>query len=134
MDRATMRRLVRDCRVGHLATVGADGRPHLVPICFALVADTVYSAVDHKPKRGPHLRRIANIEATGRGSLLVDSYDEDWSRLWWVRLDGRARVVADSTAAALGALCAKYQQYAERPPAGPVIALEVDRWTAWSSA
>jgi PPOX class probable F420-dependent enzyme len=130
-----MRRLVRDARVGHLATVGADGLPHVVPVCYALVEDMIYTAVDHKPKRGPRLRRIANIEATGRACLLVDAYDEDWSRLWWVRLDGRARVEGSASArAGLDALVSKYEQYADRPPAGPVIVVEVDRWSAWSGS
>ena len=88
-----------------------------MPVCFALGRDTVYSAVDHKPKRSRHLRRIANIEATGSACLLVDAYDEDWTRLWWVRLDGRGRVVADRAESerALAALVAKYPQYGDLP-------------------
>lgn len=133
VDRPAMRRLVRDARVGHLATVSAEGLPHVVPVCYALLADTAYTAVDHKPKRGPRLRRIANIEATGRACLLVDSYDEDWSQLWWVRLDGRARVAPDTASARAGldALVSKYEQYSGRAPAGPVIVLDVDRWSGW---
>jgi PPOX class probable F420-dependent enzyme len=132
-----MRRLVASSRVGHLATADADGMPHVVPVCFALQGEVVYSAVDHKPKRGPRLRRVANIESTGRACLLVDAYDDaDWSRLWWVRLDGRARVVqaAPERSAALAALTRRYAQYAERPPTGPVLALDVTRWSGWSSA
>ena len=122
--------------MGRLATVGEDGRPHLVPVCFALYGDVLYSAVDHKPKRSTRLRRIANIEATGNACLLVDAYSEDWSRLWWVRLDGRGRVVADAAEAALAGrtLVGKYEQYAQRPPAGPVVALDVTRWSGWSAA
>jgi PPOX class probable F420-dependent enzyme len=135
VDRSTMRQLVLDARVGHLATVGADGLPHLVPVCYALLGEMIYTAVDHKRKRGPRLRRIANIEATGRACLLIDAYDEDWARLWWVRLDGRARVEAPAAArAGLDALVSKYEQYAARPPAGPVIVVEVDQWSGWSGS
>jgi len=131
-----MRGLVAGARVGRLATVGADGHPHVVPVCFALVGDVVYTAVDHKPKRSQRLRRTDNIRATAVACLLVDLYDEDWSRLWWVRLDGAGRVVADGTerTAAITALRAKYSQYAQRPPDGPILALDVRRWSGWSAA
>jgi PPOX class probable F420-dependent enzyme len=129
-----MRQVVESARVGHLGTAAPD--PHVVPICFALVGDTVYSAVDHKPKRGPQLRRITNIRATGRACLLVDAYDEDWTRLWWVRVDARARVVddADDVRRALDALAAKYTQYAQHRPSGPVLALDAHRWSGWAAS
>ena len=135
MEQAEVRRLVESARVARLATVGGDGRPHLVPVCFVLRGDVVYSAVDHKPKRSHRLRRIANIESTGAVCLLVDEYREDWSRLWWIRLDGRGRVVSDPAEAgpALAALAAKYPQYGNRPPAGPVVAVDVDRWSHWAA-
>jgi PPOX class probable F420-dependent enzyme len=136
-----MRRRVTEARVARLATVTPDGGPHLVPVCYVLLAepsgaDVVYTAVDHKPKRSGRLQRIANIEATGRAGLLVDAYDEDWSRLWWIRLDGRGRVVTDPAEAtrAVDALVAKYRQYADRRPDGPVIAVDVTRWSGWSGA
>jgi PPOX class probable F420-dependent enzyme len=130
------RALVEAARVARLATVGPDGRPHLVPICFVLLGDTVYSAVDHKPKRSARLRRLANIRATGRASVLVDEYREDWRQLWWVRLDGSARVVDDpaEAARAVAALAGKYEQYARQPPAGPVLAVTVTRWSGWSAS
>lgn len=130
-----MRSLASSARIGHLGTVGADGTPHIVPVCFELLDDVAYSAVDHKPKRSPHLRRIANLQATGHACLLVDEYDEDWCRLWWVRLDGRGRVVGDSReqAAAVTALVEKYPQYIEQPPSGPVLAVDVIRWNCWSA-
>jgi len=146
-----MYRRVAAARVGHLATVDLDGRPHLVPVCFVVSPvdnspklhdhrgkegdDVVYTAVDHKPKRSMRLRRVANVEATGQACLLVDSYDDDWAKLWWVRLDCRARVVADAAEAsqARAALTAKYAQYAARPPSGPVIALDILRWRGWSA-
>jgi PPOX class probable F420-dependent enzyme len=81
--------------VARLATVRPDGTPHLVPVVFALVGDVVTTAVDHKPKRSTSLQRLANLRAEPRCSLLVDHYDDDWTRLWWARADGRAEVVDD---------------------------------------
>lgn len=129
-----MRTLAASARVGYLGTVTANGTPHVVPVCFALLGDVAYSSVDHKPKRSPHLRRIANVRATGHACLLVDEYDEDWSRLWWARLDGHGRVVEDSLEedAALTALAQKYPQYTQQPPSGPVLALEVTRYSGWA--
>ncbi|HEX2357305.1 MAG TPA: TIGR03668 family PPOX class F420-dependent oxidoreductase [Micromonosporaceae bacterium] len=136
MDRQTMRHLAADARVGRLATVDAAGNPHAVPACFALIGEVAYSAVDRKPKRGTPLRRFANVAATGRACLLVDAYDEDWSRLWWVRLDGPARVVDEpaESGRALAALVQKYRQYAAASPPGPVMAIDVERWTGWAAA
>jgi PPOX class probable F420-dependent enzyme len=136
VDERDMRRLAASARVGRLGTVGSDGRPHLVPVCFVLLGGTVYSAVDHKPKRSTRLRRLVNVEATGQACLLVDRYSEDWSMLWWVRLDGRARVVDDpaEAARAVAALVDKYPQYAEQPPAGPVLALEITQRAGWSAS
>ena len=130
-----MRALAASARVGYLGTVAANGTPHVVPVCFALLCDVAYSSVDHKPKRSPHLRRIANVRATGRACLLVDEYDDDWSRLWWVRLDGHGRIVEDSReeAAALTALAQKYPQYTKHPPNGPVLAVEVTRLSGWAA-
>lgn len=131
-----MRARLAEARVGRLGTVTPDGRPHLVPCCFTLVGDTVYSAVDAKPKSTLALRRLANLRATGHASLLVDHYDEDWSTLWWVRVDGDGRVVESDHPGperdtALAALAAKYEQYRRTPPPGPVVALDVTRWRAW---
>lgn len=131
-----LRQRVGSARVARLATADPDGRPHLVPVCFVLLGDVVYHAVDEKPKRHRRLRRLENIQATGRACLLIDEYDEDWSKLWWVRLDGHGRLVDDPAeeAAARTALAAKYPQYVERPPGGPVVAVAVTRWSAWSAA
>jgi PPOX class probable F420-dependent enzyme len=135
VEERDVRRLAASARVGRLATVGADGRPHLVPVCFVLLGDTAYSAVDHKPKRSSRLRRLVNVEATGHACLLVDRYSEDWSTLWWVRVDGRAREVADpaEAARAVAALVDKYIQYTERAPPGPVLAIDISRWVGWSA-
>jgi PPOX class probable F420-dependent enzyme len=105
-------------------------------MCFAVVGDVIYSAVDHKPKRSANLRRMANIVATGSASLLVDHFEEDWSALWWVRLDGTGRLVEDEDEAAIAieALTAKYQQYRLRPPDGPIIAIDVKQWMGWSAS
>jgi PPOX class probable F420-dependent enzyme len=128
-----MRERVATARVARLATTTGDGRPHLVPCCFVLTGDTVYSAVDAKPKRTLALRRLANIAADPAVALLVDHYDDDWSALWWVRMDGIARVVAgrQERTEAIGLLAAKYPQYARTPPPGDVIAIEVTAWRAW---
>jgi PPOX class probable F420-dependent enzyme len=123
-----------DARVARLATVDAYGRPHVVPICFAIEGDTLYTAVDEKPKRSRRLKRLANIESNPHVDVLIDHYEEDWSRLWWVRLRGVARIVEDPRAVEL--LAVKYPQYREQPPTGPVIAVTVEErseWTAWPS-
>jgi PPOX class probable F420-dependent enzyme len=134
VDLDTMRLRVERSRVGRLGTVGPEGRPHVVPVCFVLLADTVYTAVDKKPKRSTRLRRLANVEAHPDCCLLVDRYDDDWSRLWWIRLDGRARLADEQEASiAVAALVDKYPQYQHEPPDGPVIALEVTGWRGWAA-
>ena len=121
-------RLAR-ARIGRLATVTATGRPHIVPVCFALAGHRIVTAVDAKPKVTTELARLENVRATGRASLLVDHYEEDWSELWWVRVDGVAEVVRSD--AAVDALASKYEQYREMRPSGPVIAIEPERWSSW---
>jgi PPOX class probable F420-dependent enzyme len=128
---ATAEARVAAARVGRLATVTADGRPHVVVVCFALRDGVLYTAVDAKPKAGRHLRRLDNVRATGRASLLVDHYEEDWSRLWWVRLDGAAEVIESDDA--IDVLVAKYEQYRSARPAGPVIAIAPERWRSWAA-
>jgi PPOX class probable F420-dependent enzyme len=121
-------------RVARLATIDPDGRPHLVPIVFALDGETLYSAVDWKPKRSQRLRRIENARARPDVTILVDHYEEDWRRLAWVRLRGLARVLddGDERVHALELLAAKYEQYREHPPEGPVLAVDVTEVRAWS--
>ena len=133
MEHSIARRHVSEARVGHLATVTPDSRPHVVPCCFALQGDTVYSAIDGKPKTTIALARLTNVRANAAASLLVDHYDDDWSQLWWIRLDGTARVLDSGVEyeEALDLLTAKYEQYRETRPPGPVIALDVDRWRSW---
>ena len=122
-----------NAQVGYLATASVDGRPHLVPFVFAIEEGRIVSAVDHKPKRSPDLRRLRNIAANPAVSVLVDHYDGDWNRLWWVRADGRARVVSEGSLyrAAIAALVAKYHQYQEKPPNGPAIVINVEDVTGW---
>lgn len=121
-------------RVARLATVGADGRPHIVAFTFAVVDDRILHAVDHKPKRTTDLRRMRNIRENPHVSVLADHYDDqDWGRLWWVRADGEARVVEDEgRAEPVRLLGEKYRQYRDHPPAGPVIEVRVRRWTGWA--
>jgi PPOX class probable F420-dependent enzyme len=120
---------VAQARVGRLATVTPRGRPHAVPVCFALAGGRIYTAVDAKPKGTRTLARLENVRATGRATLLVDHYEEDWSRLWWVRVDGPAEVLESE--GAIDALAAKYEQYRSARPAGPVIAIDPARWRSW---
>ncbi len=94
MDEGDLRRRLADSTVAVLATVTPDGRPHAVPVCFALDGAVIYFAVDHKPKRTTDLQRLRNIAANPAVSLLAEHYEHDWNRLWWVRADGIARVLA----------------------------------------
>jgi PPOX class probable F420-dependent enzyme len=119
--------------VARLATVGRDGRPHVVPICFVIANEgtVLYTAIDEKRKRTRRLQRLDNIEANPQVEIVIDHYEDDWSCLWWVRLRGRARIVDDPRAVEL--LVAKYPQYRERPPAGPVIAVSIEERSEWTS-
>jgi PPOX class probable F420-dependent enzyme len=134
-DSSVLRERVAESRVARLATTDPDGRPHLVPIVFVLAGDTLYTAVDAKPKRSRTLRRIENARARPEVTVLVDRYEEDWSRLWWVRLRGRARVLedGDEMARALELLRAKYRQYRDASPTKPVLAIDVDDWRSWAA-
>ena len=122
--------------MARLATVDPDGRLHIVPIVFALDGDTLYSAVDRKPKRSTTLRRIENARARPDVTVLVDHYEDDWGRLWWIRLRGRARVLdgGEERLHALELLAAKYPQYRGQPPAGPVIAVKVEERSEWTAS
>lgn len=135
VDLAEARRRFGEARVARLATVRPDGAPHIVPIVFALAGNRLYFVVDEKPKRSARLQRLANLDHEPRASVLVDAYDEDWSRLWWVRIDGRGDVVGKGPEfeAARRALAAKYLRYGDRPPTGPAVTLRIERWRFWSS-
>src|SRR5436853_31041 len=127
MDEAEARTRFEGARVARMATVDAAGRPHLVPIVFAVDGDDVLSIVDAKPKRTPELQRLRNIRTNPRVALLVDEYDEDWERLWWVRAQGEARMEEAGPARdrAIELLWAKYEQYrtAWSEPVGAAVAV-----------
>ena len=123
-------------RVARLATVSATGQPHLVPVTFAVDGDKIYIAIDHKPKTTTRLRRLANIAANPQVTLLADHYDDDWSQLWWARADGTARILALTEPAVLVALerlAERYPQYRLDPPPGPMLAIDVARWSGWAA-
>ena len=136
MDAPEARLRFAAARVARLATVRSGGGPHLVPVAFAVEGDAVWIAIDDKPKRSRELQRLANIEAEPRVSLLADHDAEDWWRLWWARADGRARVLRDepSIRLAVELLAQKYEQYAARPPEGPAIRIDVERWSGWAAS
>jgi PPOX class probable F420-dependent enzyme len=132
------RALLADARVARFATSARDGRPAIVPVCFAMAGAVIYHAVDHKPKSTRRLARLAHLAADPRAALLADHYaDDDWSALWWVRADGACRVLEDveapEAARALGLLQERYAQYRQRRPEGPVIALDVERLSGWEA-
>ena len=125
------RELFGSARCVRLATADAEGRPHVVPLVFALDGDTIYSAVDPKPKRTRDLKRLRNVMANPRVSLLADHYvDDDWDALWWARADGAGRVL-EACERARELLRARYAQYADAPPDGPVLEIAVERWSGW---
>lgn len=132
MPGSEQRQRFAEARVLRLSTADAAGKPHLVPATFAVVGDRVAIAVDHKPKRHSNLKRLRNIQENPAVSLLVDHFDEDWEQLWWVRADGQARVLENVDADELvQALLSKYDQYRDRRPSGPVIEIQVNRWSGW---
>jgi PPOX class probable F420-dependent enzyme len=140
VDRDVALERLRNARVGHIATVTAEDRPHVVPFVFALVDEAggprAYWAVDRKPKRSERLQRLRNIEANPAVEFVVDGYDEDWGSLWWVRASGTGRVVEteDERLEAMQRLRAKYLQYAAALPTGAVVAIDIERIAGWSAA
>jgi PPOX class probable F420-dependent enzyme len=122
--------------VARLATADAAGVPHVVPVTFAVEDDTILFAIDHKPKRSTNLRRLRNIVENPAVAVIADQYADDWSTLWWARADGRAELWAEGEARehAVGLLQAKYQQYVDTPPEGPVVAIRVTTWSGWAFA
>jgi PPOX class probable F420-dependent enzyme len=127
------RRLFAEARVARLATVTEAGRPHVVPVTFAVHGGHIYIAVDAKPKTTRNLRRLRNIRGDPRVAVLADHYDEDWASLWWVRADGLAVIEEDQIEAPVALLAARYRQYRDNPPRGPVIDITVERWSGWAA-
>jgi len=136
MDKGRARELAAEARVARLATRTKDDRIDLVPMTFAFDDDRMVTIVDHKPKTTMRLQRLDNIDANPEVAIVIDEYDDaDWSQLWWVRLRGLAQVIeeGDLHERAVAALVAKYPQYRERVPNGPVVSIEIIRWQWWSS-
>ena len=139
MERGEAIARLRSARVGRLATVTSEARPHVVPFVFALVERDrdvlAYWAVDRKPKRSERVQRLRNLEGNPAAEFVVDGYDEDWRALWWVRASGTGRVVEDVAEArsALEALGAKYPQDASQAPPGPVVAIEIETISGWEA-
>jgi PPOX class probable F420-dependent enzyme len=133
------RRFLEAHRIGHVATTGPDGAPHVMPVCYALDDAALYFVADAKPKRRParELTRLRNIRANGRAALVVDDYDEDWTRLAWVLVRGAATIVEDARehAAALARLRARYPQYRsmtlDDPSAHPIVRIDPTRVRRW---
>ncbi|WP_152365521.1 TIGR03668 family PPOX class F420-dependent oxidoreductase [Microlunatus speluncae] len=136
LDVGTCRALLTGAEVARLATTGADGQPHLVPITYAVRGEIVIIGIDQKPKSGYDLRRLRNIADNPRVAVLADHYEADWTRLWWVRVDGTATVLTDGAEreAAVADLVRKYPHYRTDPPGGPVILIAVDRWSGWTAS
>lgn len=120
--------------LAYLATADERSRPHLVATTFAAEGDRIVMAIDHKPKTTANLRRLRNIAVNPKAAVLVDHYEDDWSALWWVRADGAAEILEGERDCEepIRALQAKYHQYRENRPIGPVIIVTVSRWTGWS--
>lgn len=133
---AEARRRFSRSPVARLATVRPGGDPHIVPVTFAADDDIIYTAVDAKPKRSRRLQRLENLRVEPRCALLVDHYNGDWSRLWWVRADGHADVIDEPAPAERGLhlLADRYGTYRQTPPTGPLIVVTVTRWTGWSAS
>jgi len=136
LDEATARDRFAAARRAHLATADTAGQPHLVPVTFAVSGNRVYIAIDSKPKRSMDLKRLRNIAENPSVALLADEYDDDWSRLWWVRGDGAARILTeeDDRRAPIRLLQARYPQYVAEVPQGPVIEVTINHWNGWSFA
>lgn len=134
MGSAEARARFSGAAVARLATVSGAGAPHVVPVTFVVDGETVYFAVDRKPKTTWDLKRLRNVRENDRVAVLVDHYEHDWSALWWARADGHAEVWdgGDAREAAVALLRGKYRQYREYAPEGPVVAIRVERWSGWS--
>ena len=123
-------------RVGRLASIDPNGRPHVVPICFAVSGTRVVSVIDQKPKRTVQVRRLENVRRNPDVQLVVDHYDDDdWSALWWVRISGRGRVVDGGATReeVIDLLSRKYRQYREHRPTGPALVIDIAQISSWQA-
>ncbi len=132
--RPLLRPFLVSARVARLATVSPGGVPHLVPFCFAISGDRIVSVVDGKPKRTTDLKRLRNIRANPRVEVLVDHYEENWRRIWWIRVQGIAEILEGGPERdeAVDRLVEKYPQYRFERPTGAVVSILPERWTTWS--
>jgi PPOX class probable F420-dependent enzyme len=129
------RRLLDEERVAHLALLDGDDRPRVLPVTFAVADGAIWSAIDEKPKRAPEPARVRWLRRRPGAALCVDAYSDDWDRLAWVQILGRVDViVASEGAVGLDALVARYRQYRERRPPGPLLRLEPERALQWRAS
>lgn len=136
LSEAECRRRLAGRRHAVLATITPQGRPHAVPIVFAPDGDRLVTAVDAKPKSTRNLQRLRNLRQRPAAAVLVEQYDEDWSLLWWVRVDVEAQIVdgsAEVVRRGARLLADRYPQYHGVPPEGPLIVLRVLAWTGWAA-
>jgi PPOX class probable F420-dependent enzyme len=134
MTEQEAKRRFAEARVARLATIDANNTPHLVPICFAVdqATDTIYSAVDAKPKTTPDLKRLRNIQQNPQVTLLVDHYTDDWAEVWWVRVDATA-AVHDTHEHGRELLAGKYPQYRDNSGVlGRIVVIDATKWTSWA--
>jgi PPOX class probable F420-dependent enzyme len=132
---AWARELLETERVGRLGLLDEDGGPRVLPVTFAVSGGRIWSAIDQKPKRAGEPARVRFLRRDPRAALTVDRYSDDWDRLAWVQVLGTVRVLDVSDGAqGLAALSGKYEQYRDRPPPGPLLALEPQRYLWWRAA
>ena len=135
MTAAEARQRFAGARVARLATADGAGVPHVVPVVFAVEGDRVYIVTDAKPKRTTDLRRLRNVLENPAVALLVDHYDDsDWSRLWWVRAEGRGRVLEPDVTEAVHAVALLAARYPQQRATGAVLAVDVARWSGWAAS
>lgn len=131
------RRFLEEHRVARLATADAEGAPHVLPICFVVLGDSLYFTIDEKPKRDARrLKRLRNIAENSKVAVVVDRYDDDWSRLAWLMLRGEAEIIegGDEHARAQAALVARYPQYRHMQLVDlPVVAVCITRVSRWGN-
>jgi PPOX class probable F420-dependent enzyme len=130
MEHEEMRRRAVSARAARVGTFDERGHIHLVPIVFVIEGDTLYSSTDEKPRA----KRLRNLQRDPRVSVVIDVYDEEWSKVWWVRLVGRGRAVEEGPEfeRARRLLCEKYPQFEGDPGGGPIMAVDVDEWSGWA--
>jgi PPOX class probable F420-dependent enzyme len=127
--------LLVDTRVGRLGLLDDEGRPRVLPVTFAVADGEIWSAIDQKPKSSSKPARVRYLRRDPRAALMVDRYSDDWDELAWVQVLGRVRIVEMAEGpAGLAALTAKYEQYREESPPGPLLALEPERCLSWRAA